>query len=489
MSEHDALLQETIARHFPAAEIRDDHIALGVGELEIACWVNDVRETRGLTSASLFFSLRGGELGDAPVFASISGYGPTAEAAIATGACNWACAFGPVLRAGLTDEAVPEVSTFSITIDGQDFDVFVDALDRAMSLDASEVPIERMAAARARFAPDHWLTRVAIESGGLPMLAPDRPTVLSVFVSDAPGHRVVEVKVDGCDWPHMSAAFADVDHERGEVILLMRELAILVPASRATKLDRTSIQRTLDGIADLTKHRNAAHWPGWQHHGGVLAPALSADELARVEAITGELPSDYRHFLLEVASSGAGPGYGLLPPSAAIQAELAPGDFTWEDESSPTVVPQGVLALAHAGCGVMWLLVLRGDHRGEVWVDARRSDGYVRLVARSFSAWYRDWLATAVRNSGAFLGWDPMHCAMPNVLQQVITSFEQKGVTSEELPAALANGLRPGAIALANSGPLYFADQQPLNPCQGCVELAARFSLEASVFAPGIEPE
>jgi len=35
--------------------------------------------------------------------------------------------------------------------------------------------------------------------------------VLSVFVSDAPGQRIVEVKVDGADWPHMSAAFADVE--------------------------------------------------------------------------------------------------------------------------------------------------------------------------------------------------------------------------------------------------------------------------------------
>ena len=94
MSEHDALLQETIARHFPAAEIRDRYIDLGVGDLQIACWVDAVHEGGGITSAALFFSLRGGELGDAPIFASISGYGATAEAAIVGGACNWACAFG-----------------------------------------------------------------------------------------------------------------------------------------------------------------------------------------------------------------------------------------------------------------------------------------------------------------------------------------------------------------------------------------------------------
>jgi hypothetical protein len=488
MSEHDALLQDTIARHFPAAQIRDDHIDLGVGDLQIACWVNDVREAVGLTSASLFFSLRGGELGTAPVFASISGYGPTAEIAIVNGACNWACAFGPVLRAGLTDEAVPEVSTFSITLDGQDFDVFVDALDRGMAFNAADVPAETMAAARARFAPDQWLTRVVLESGGLPLLAPDRPTILSVFVSDMPRQRIVEVKVDGCDWPHMSAAFANVAYEHAEAATLMRELAILVPASRAPKLDRAAIQRTLDGLADPTKPRDAAHWPGWHHHGGVLAPPLSRHELARVEAITGELPTDYRNFLLEVAASGAGPGYGLLAPTAAVQTELALGDFAWEDESSPTIMPQGVLALAHAGCGVMWLLVLRGDRRGQVWLDARRSDGYVRLVAHSFTAWYRDWLATGVRNTSAFLGWDAMRCATAHALVQVIESLEQQGIANEDINTELPKRLRPGAIALANSGKLYFDDEQPLNPCQGCVEIVSRFSLAPDVFAPGIEP-
>jgi hypothetical protein len=100
-SAHHALLCETVARHFPEARIEGHEIELGFGDLRIACRVDSVHEIGAVRSASLFFELRGGRLGTARVFASVSGYADSAAKAIITGACNWTCTYGPVLRAGL----------------------------------------------------------------------------------------------------------------------------------------------------------------------------------------------------------------------------------------------------------------------------------------------------------------------------------------------------------------------------------------------------
>src|SRR5947209_2986793 len=108
-TDHDSMLLQTIARHFPQARIRDDEIELGFAELRMAARVHAIREVGAYKTAHLFFHLWGGRLGTAPVFASASGYGESAEVAIVGGACNWACAFGPVLRAGLGGEEHPEV--------------------------------------------------------------------------------------------------------------------------------------------------------------------------------------------------------------------------------------------------------------------------------------------------------------------------------------------------------------------------------------------
>lgn len=47
----------------------------------------------------------------------------------------------------------------------------------------------------------------------------------------------------------------------------------------------------------------------------------------------------------------------------------------------------------------MWLLVVRGDHRGEVWADASGSDRKLHRCAASFGEWYRTWLGMTVREA------------------------------------------------------------------------------------------
>ena len=83
-----------------------------------------------------------------------------------------------------------------------------------------------------------------------------------------------------------------------------------------------------------------------------------------------------------------------------------------------------MIPLAHAGCGVTWVL---GD--GEVWVDAAGSDQTCAKVARSFTDWYLAWLDHAVRGAGPWLHWDNAACATTSVLTQMIESLEQEGTS------------------------------------------------------------
>jgi hypothetical protein len=485
---HDALLSETVAHHFPEARIEEDAIKLGFGDLQISCFVDAIREIGPYNAASLFFTLRGGRIGKAGVFASVSGYAETAEAAIITGACNWTCAFGPVFRAGLAGEEIAEVDRFEVTVDGQRFRIFVDGLDRAMLLEDGDAT-RRIAAARARFSPGSWLVRAILESGRLPLLHAERPTIISAFVSDGMASRTVEVKVNGWDWPGMEPVFAPVPAEPPGAIALLRELAVVVPVGPSPALVRGPVARTLEGLKRPGPKREAVDWPGWKHHGGELGATLSRDEIATLETRVGKLPADYHAFLSEVAAFGAGPGYGLMSPLGELQKRVATGTFSWNDESKPTTRAAGVIPIAHAGCGIMWLLVIAGPHAGEVWLDGRSSDGLARRVAPTFIAWYRDWLTAAVQNAQPWIQWESACCATPGVLSQLIAAMEREGVAKDAINDEVPKRFKAGALSLAAMGSDYFVDKTKLNPCQGCIALASRFHLAAAVFQSGSEPK
>lgn len=485
----DTLLVETIARHFPEAKVEDNEIDLGFGGLWLSCAVSAVRKLGPYVSASLFFRLRGGRLA-APVFASISGYAETAEEAIVTGGCHWACSFGPVLRTGLAGEARPEVASFELSVGGQPFRVFVDKLDRGFSFTTGEDIAGRVRSARTQLKlnTSPWLVSRVLESGLLPVLSAERPTVLSVFISEVAPERVVEVKVNGFDWPGMHEAFANAGPGAEGPTVLLRELAVLVPLGAPAELRRGALQRTLEGLQRKIgdQEREAVRWRGFRQHGGRLAPALAPEEVSRLEQALGlSLPEDYRRFLLEVAAAGAGPGYGLLSPLGEAQRELAGGRFSWTDGKASQGPPAGVLALAHAGCGVMWVLVLEGRHRGEVWLDAASSDKKARRVAASFNAWYRDWLGSAISNDVPWCPWDARCCSTPAALSNFLDALEQEGPIPE---APLAGRLGPGALSLKGGGSAYFQPGAPLNPCHACVTLVRELGGEEKVFAPGGAP-
>ena len=136
---------------------------------------------------------------------------------------------------------------------------------------------------------------------------------------------------------------------------------------------------------------------------------------------------------------------------------------------------------------MVWLLVVRGRHRGEVWVDARSSDGNVRRAAASFGEWYRGWLCNEVSGTRPWLQWDELCCATSGMISQLVTSLEKTGVTGDAVPRETAKQLKPRGICLTSGGSDYFTRAATLNPCAGCVALVSRFSPRTDLFQPGDE--
>ncbi|HSJ99709.1 MAG TPA: SMI1/KNR4 family protein [Kofleriaceae bacterium] len=143
-------------------------------------------------------------------------------------------------------------------------------------------------------------------------------------------------------------------------------------------------------------------------HGYELAPALSDAELAELERRLGPLPEEYRRFVQTLGAYGAGPYYGLVPPEPPI---LLGGDggpdparpFLGGAETAHDAPPpggahllDGTVALADNGCGGRSLLVLRGPHAGEIWIDWTPERGGVVREARSLLEWYQQWLDLAL---------------------------------------------------------------------------------------------
>ncbi len=133
----------------------------------------------------------------------------------------------------------------------------------------------------------------------------------------------------------------------------------------------------------------------------------------------------------------------------------------------------------------MWLLVVAGERQGEVWVDASGSDGAARRVAKTFDAWYRNWLDALVRDLDGFTHWNAEYCASPSVLSQAIEAVEAEGVESNQAVEQLSRFLGNGSISLASYGSPYFDQGAPLDPCQACARMVQRLGLSLDVFGPG----
>jgi len=478
------LLVRSIAEASGGEVTSEDEVDLGVGGLRIAAWVNGTHRLSDTHMASIFLNLWGGSLGERRVFASATGYdAASVEAAVEVGGREWTETFVPVLLAALAGRELPaHADVLTMSIQGRSYDCFVAGLDRAARPpDEPEGPEELLDRVRGELGGDPWLSERVLESGTLAILPRDRPAVLSVFCCEGGPSRVFEVKVNGADWPPATHLLDDVPPVDGPGTAFLRELVVAVPKSDPIAPSRRLIEHTLSGLQEGYARR-MVDWPGWEAHRGRLGAPARDQQVAQLERAVGELPEDYRWFVRTVAAHGAGPGYGLLSPFGAPQRQLAEGAFAWEDGDEPTDDPRGALALAHAGCGVMYLLVLNGPHRGEVWLDAAGSDNTVRRVSPSFLDWYQGWLDALVADAPPHAEWDARRCATSNAISNALDAYQREGLPPEEVDERIA-GARYQVMA---AGGPYFDLGDPVSPCAICHQLVASYGGEVP---PGVEPK
>lgn len=232
-----------------------------------------------------------------------------------------------------------------------------------------------------------------------------------------------------------------------------------------------------EAVAALAASDRSAIRFGATQHRYTLAPPLAT--------APDDLPDDLRTFVTEVASGGAGPGYGWFPVEKALRYVLTP--------------PAGVTAYAHAlpichlGCGYAAIVPLDGPARGEVWIDAS-AVGICTAKYGTFTGFYLAWIDALAHN-----GWPADHippgvCSVASALSGYLGMVErQLGVESgslagEPLREALAQ-LGPGSIQIGADGSTLFAKGDTVDPCLTCARLLdalAADGLRRDVVAPGI---
>lgn len=138
-----------------------------------------------------------------------------------------------------------------------------------------------------------------------------------------------------------------------------------------------------------------------------------------------KLPDAYRNFLKYISNGGFGPNHGVIPlkmnktydnlhlpwTDPKVYNHLFKHDCKKENddaytnrvddllddnESSGAMLynssDHGVLCIKDSGCGSYTILVLDGEHKGEVWVNLTVNDDGFRFEATNFLIWYQNWL-------------------------------------------------------------------------------------------------
>ncbi len=199
------------------------------------------------------------------------------------------------------------------------------------------------------------------------------------------------------------------------------------------------IREKLSMLARLDKKHTLF---GSTSHKYRLNPPINLREITKFEKIHKvELPKGYVQFLTQLGNGGAGAYYGLEPFAKCLLEDLSNPEFIhnpslpfphtqeWNLEFQPTSSEEenehqfyqelekfeeeyfhskhnnGVISIAHFGCGVIVYLVVNGAEYGHIWFDDRgcyngiypTSDfGITERI--TFLDWYERWLDTSLQS-------------------------------------------------------------------------------------------
>lgn len=251
-----------------------------------------------------------------------------------------------------------------------------------------------------------------------------------------------------------------------------------------------------DAIAHLATHDPACKRFGARHHGYRVGPPLAAARLDAIEAaLEVRLPDDYRDHVTVLSDGGAGPYYGLMPLDHPAQLASARGTFVPDPSRAGAALYQGVVGLAHLGCGYVAVLVVRGDAAGQVWLDARNSDDGVVPIHADFRAFMLEWIETLAHNRWPRGFITPGRCALPSALSAYLGSVEDRagvarGTLSDDATREALGSIGPGGIATAESGDTpFFASGDLVDLCPVCehtVENLLPKGLRRDQLRPGL---
>ncbi|MFW9930645.1 MAG: SMI1/KNR4 family protein, partial [Candidatus Thorarchaeota archaeon] len=189
-------------------------------------------------------------------------------------------------------------------------------------------------------------------------------------------------------------------------------------------------------------------------------PPLSLEEVAILEEkLQITLPEDFRAFITQVASGGAGPSYGLYSIRHLINRIEKSGklaflskefvysnDMKYEDvnhvsysdgishdnliyfSDRNTIIP-GSLTISNCGCAIEIILVLQGPEKGNIWID---EGGYMISPGKSddkkritFTDYYLNWLNRGLKELEAY---EPKNI-YPNdypIVEQIIQNYRNQ---------------------------------------------------------------
>jgi len=195
---------------------------------------------------------------------------------------------------------------------------------------------------------------------------------------------------------------------------------------------------------------------GCESHKFVLEKPLRETEVLEFERQYGiQLPEDFRRFVLEAGSSGAGPYYGLLPidrwgaehcsdpTGAAKECPMYPGmpapdpDATF-DEAGTSLLQRGTIWIVTQGCAYETVLVVSGPYRGRL-VNLNEEGGTPYFTRdNGFLAWYERWLDEMLA------GWDTdwFGFGMPGDAGRMIEVLTATTSTADERLDAVRTVLR-----------------------------------------------
>lgn len=433
------VLAQVIANHFPGSTLREESgeytVDLGEGLPSIAVTIRSVDE-QNLNAVMFTLVVYGGGFGMVGSTINGSGYGETLREAVVMAACNWACAFGPVLLAGigrpdLISTEDPRYEQFETTLDGRRYLVTSGHLDRGINADKDEV-----SAWRERLGGSIALTSAVLGGGTIPASRSNDVIGLETYLGIGP-KNLPEVKYGLDDWTPAINTWQQVPN-REDGYRMLREWATLSPLEPAPPLTRELVQRYLDLLAALGDDASSpAGWLGGRYHGMRLGEVATPEQLAE----WGALPERAKWFFENIAVTGAGPGYGL----------------------DVRHLGQGWLHLAEAGCGAFWVLRLQD---GAVGLDSCECDGQVQQVAPDVMTWFEKWLDQMLRGAPTYGVWDHSADVPAHSLSKLLAEHRPENLADVSFKLAIRTG-----------------EGCPVGPCHACEQRFAQFGIASSVFS------